>query len=323
MDLLFGKTPGNEQAELKLSLGFIDADISFNKIKPDLRTATSKLIEVIGKPTYEGIVAEYKKPTPTELDLIELAQYAVATAAYRLYAPANDLQHGNNGRKMLTDEHSKTPFEHMIVASNDDIEKRSFRALDELIKYMDADYVLWKASAQYKASHKLFVRTTAEYDLHYVMNSRLLLIKLQPGMALAEKREILPRITREVFDVLKAKRNGTNTTPLTETEQVLLPLIQEACVYSSLSWGIPRLQATLFPEGILQSIRSDRATIKGRTAFQGNQVDQLSQLFKEDSARVLMEIEKVLKPEEVVVVDPNAVPEEPFGFSEDDNFVST
>ena len=323
MELLFGKPGADPKAELKLSLGFIDADIKFEKIKPDLRTATSNIIETIGQVTYDSIVVHYKADPATETYLVELAQYAVATAAYRLYAPANDLQHGNNGRKMLTTDNSKTPFEHLIVASNDDIERRSFRALDELIKEMDANYATWKTSDQYKASHKLFVRTTKEFDTYYVMNSRLLLLKLAPGLAIAEKKEIFPRIGKEVFDAIKTKREGN--TALTPVEEELLDLSQEACVYAALSWGILRLQATLFPEGVLQSVRGDRATIKGRMPFIGNQIDQLAQLFSADSARVLKDLEEVMQAQEPIVPEDETViaPDEPYGFNEDDTFVTT
>jgi hypothetical protein len=320
---------------LKTALGFIDADLPYVKIMPDLRTATAQFIEVIGQDTYDDLYAIYTESNdaPDEATtgdnayMLQLAQYAIATAAYRLFAPANDLQHGVNGRKMLKDEESgyERPYEHMLVASNDDLERRSFRAMDDLLKVLDELSDTWKDSNEYKASHRLFVRTTAEFDMYFPINSRLLLLKLQPGLAQAERREILPRITKEVFGTLKAKRNGTNSTALTATEQVLLSLIQEACVYSALSWSMPRLQATLFPQGILQPVRGDSATIKGRAVPQGNQIDQMAQKFALDAAKVLADIEAVLQPEEVPTpVNSEAAPKSvPFGFDDDSAFVST
>ena len=333
MKLLFNKQAADFSQEIKDTLAFIDADFPFKKIKPDLRTATAQFIEVVGKEVYADLYAIYTEsneaPAETEAGdnayLIELAQYAIATAAYRLFAPSNDLKHGVNGRTMLSTEDDKTPFEHMLVASNDEMERRSFRAMNDFLKVLDDLSDTWKESDAYKESHRLFVRTTADFDRFFVINSRILLLKLQPALALAEKREIIPRVTRDVFETMKAKRNGTSETALTDKEAKLLPLIQEACVYTALAWGIVRLQATLFPEGVLQPLRGERTTIKGRAAFLGNQIDQLEQKFNEDAAEVLKEIESVMQPEveETASLGEQTSEEDLFGFDADSNFVST
>ncbi len=302
MKLIFGLVEEDFSEEIKKALGFIDHDVPFIKMKPDLRTVTSKLIRFIGKETYAdlSLIYENHEDAPAETtagdnaNLLELAQSYVATAAYRLFAPVNDLQHGKNGRKMLTDEDSKTPFEHMLVASNDELERRSFRAMDDLLYILDEISTTWKGSDNYKATHRLFVRTTDDFDTFHVMGSRLLLLKLQPDMEYVETRQILPRIGKDVFDALKQKLNGTATDALSDKEKDLLPLLKEAAVNGSLSRGVIRLQGTLFPEGLLQQTRVDRATIKSRMGFIGNQVDQASQFFSQTADRVLKDIEAVI-----------------------------
>lgn len=299
--LLFNKVPADFPAEFKSALGFVDADFKFNKLRADLRTTTNELVKIIGQEVYDEIYGWYiGAPDPDQTAMVEAAQYAVASGAYKLYAPINDLQHGVNGRKMLTSEDSKTPFEHMLVASDDELERRYFRAIDDLLELLDVASATWKASVEYKESHKNIVRTVDEFNEYWTMNSRLLLIKLSPGIAKAERQEIAPRIGSEAYQALKDKRDATDQTALTALQAVLLPLIQEACVYYSLSWGVPRFQATLFPEGILQPVRTDRQTVKGRVGYTGNQVDQAAQLFKRDAEDVFLEIERILKAQEVV-----------------------
>src|SRR5690606_34832804 len=158
---------------------------------------------------YLEIVATYEDDFDYETtvgQILQFAQNAIANLAYRYFAPSNDLQHGNNGRKMLTSEDSKTPFEYMIVASNDEMERRSHRAMDNLINLLDESSNTWKASDNYKATHRLFVRTVKEFNQFYTINSRYLLEKLSPGIAMAEKRLIIPRIGQTAYDALKAKR---------------------------------------------------------------------------------------------------------------------
>src|SRR5690554_535265 len=229
MKLLFNKTDADFSKEFKTALGFVDADFKFVKLAQDLRTATRSLITIIGSDTYLEIVDTYESDTidyeTNAVAILRLAQNAVANHAYRLFAPANDLQHGVNGRKMLTTLDSKTPFEHMLVASDDEMERRSFRAMDDLINLLDESSATWKDSDNYKASHKNFVRTVDQFDQFYTIESRFLLQKLSPGLALAEKREIISRIGISAYAALKVKLK--ENLPLDPEEGYLISLIQE------------------------------------------------------------------------------------------------
>lgn len=322
MDILFNKVAENFQKEFKECLGFVDADFPYKKIRADIRSATSSLVKIIGLNTYEEIVTLYTT-NKDDNELLILAQYAVAIEAYRTYAPVNDLQHGTNGRKMLTDEHSKTPFEHMLMSSDDELERRQFKAMDALIDFLDAKSETWKASEEYKNSHNLLVRSVADFSNFFVIESRYLLMKLQPALSKAEREIILPRVTKATIKVVKAKVFGTNTEALTETEITLISLIKEACVYSAMAWGVIRLQATLFPSGLYQQLRGDRTTIKGRMPVTGNQADQLEQKFQEDAEKALLAIEKLLTPVVADTTEETEATEVSPEFDDDENFVST
>lgn len=334
MRLIFEKQGIDGSDELKEVLGFIDADLRLSNIKSDLRRATYDLIKVIGLDTYKEILGLYVSGVPNATDtpwtedlikeLVTLAQYQVAVTGYSYYAPSNDLSHGNNGRTMEMGEHQKMPFEHLLVRDDEALQRRGYRGMDDLLNFLDEHSEVWKSSEEFKVSHRLFVRTVREFDQYFHMDSRLLLIKLSPGISICEKREILPRIGLEQYELIKAKRQGTNENPLTEVEEVLLDLIQEACVNASLAWGLPRMRATLFPEGVMKQVHSERNTIKGRSMTMGNEIEQMVQLFKRDSLRVLQDIEALVAIPDPV--DPNTnIQAQPldYGFDEDDNFVNT
>lgn len=327
MDLLFTTGTGFSK-ELKNAIGFIDSDIPEIKIKPDIRTATRELINVIGNTTYAAIVANYKLPDGDEDrddTLTEFAQSAVGIPAYALFAPANDLGHSPNGRKMRVSDDEKTPFEWMMARDDDNLQQRGMRAIDQLIKYMDGSFDPWKESDAYKESYKLFIRSTEEFNEHYQIDSRLLLLKLKPGINNCEKREIVPRIGNDLYKVLKEKRLDPVKDPFTDDEMLLLSYIQEACVFYALAWGIPRLQINLFPEGISQAIRSERMTVKGRVVPAGMEVSQTQMLFEKDAARLFIEIEALVKKmNPPPVAEPDRFFEHlPYGNAEDDVFVNT
>lgn len=342
MELPFSTVDTEFQKEFKDALGFTDADIPLRKIKPDLRNAAEELINLIGKPTYDSLIANSKLNIAGEsgatapyqdVYLTELFRYSLSTIAYALFAPSNDLGHTPNGRRMRSSEDEKTPFEWMMARDDDNLQRRSYKATDSLINYLDENSDQWKDSEAFTASHKLFVRSLKDFEPRYQLSSSLLLLKLSPGLDMCEKRDITSRITKELFDALKAKvlyfakePNGTGQEAITANEAIMIELIKDACCYYSLAWGIKRLQVNLFPEGILQPIRSDRATLKARSVPQFLEVDQVSNLFQEDCNNALAEIEshyKVMFPPTVEETTTTTKTEDPYGFNEADNFVNT
>ncbi|MFD2824808.1 DUF6712 family protein [Lacinutrix iliipiscaria] len=329
------------QKQYKEALGFTDADIPLRKIKPDLRNAAQELIDLIGKSTYDSLIANTElniegaedASTPyQDEDMTEIFRYALATMSYAMFAPSNDLAHTPNGRRMRSSGDEKTPFEHMIVRSDDVLQRRSFKAADRLLNYLDQNSDTWKDSDAFKASHKLFVRNLKDYEPRYQLSSSLLFLKLRPGLEMCENRNILSRIGSTVFESLKAKvlyfakePDGEAQEAITLNEARMITLIKDACCYYALSWGIKRLQINLFPEGVLQPVRGDRATIRGRSVPQFLEVDQVSNLFLEDCNKSLKEIEdhyKVMFPPPVVETS-ETESEDPYGFNKNDNFVST
>lgn len=328
MKLIFEKSEGIFGKELKEAIGFIDADFKFRKMRQDIRSATKELIDIIGQPTYDHIETEYQKEDDDQgkdKTLIEMAQAAIGLQAYRYFAPANDLAHTPNGRKMRNSEDEANPFPWMVDKNDDENQRRAFRAIDDLIAYLDENVASWKTSDAYKETHKHFIRSTKEFDQFYSINSRLLLMKLAPGIDMTEKSDIASRLGIELYNSLKEKRK--NNTPLNPNEENLILLIQKACAYSSLAWGLPRLQMTLFPEGILFAYRSDRSTTNARKPSEQMHVDSMAQKFSQDADRALKEIEEHITEH----YTPEEEDEDPFdvqayadkNFNDDDTFVNT
>jgi hypothetical protein len=342
MELPFVNTTPEFELEYKQALGFVDVDIPYIKLKPDLKLAANELISLIGETTYEALITNYKKKKEGEEgatspyqdeELKEAFQYALAAFSYMLFAPSNDLAHTSNGRRMRSSDDEKTPFEWMITNSDDVLQKRAYKAFDSLLKYMDANFDAWKASDEFKITHKLFVRTLEDFSAAYVIDSRLLLLKMVPGLNQAEQREIAPRLTSGLSATLKDKiiykasgETSDTSKAITEDEALLIDLIKEASAYYALYWAIPRLQINMFPDGIVQMVRGDRATIKGRTIPAVPIIDQISKLFKADADNALINIEnqiKVMFPPEVIEQTEAESNEDLYGFAEDDNFIST
>jgi len=284
MELLFTDNTGT--AELKDLLGFIDVNIPFKNIKGKIKTATNDIINLIGQETYDLAVVEYEKESGADLDFIFAVRYPIAIQAYRKFAPHNDLSHTAAGRLNRLEENQKSPFQWMIDKDDDALERSYYEALDDLIKFLDLNIVSWKATDQYKLTHKLFLNNAFDFDSFFpIGNSRLLLLKLAPGIRLCENKEIKPRIGAELFAALKEDASEYES---------LLDKIKEACAYYSLAWAMRRLSVQLFPEGALQGYKSDRLNMKASKPAENNEAYAVAAYFEIDAKNAFDEIESMI-----------------------------
>ena len=315
MKLLF-----KDDAQFNDLLGFVDADLEIGKMKSELFTATKDLISLIGKEAYsyalglalkeeqsaeEGSAVEF---SDEEADSLYNFRYPIAVDAYRHYAPSGDLSHTNNGRKMRNDEYEKSAFEWMINRDNEALEKRYYKALDNLLDHLDdTDPVLvaagegtaelkWTGTEAYQKTHRLFVRKTSDFDPYHPINSRLLLLKLQPGLSRCERFEILPRIGAEKFEQYKQQLNGTAPADSDELDESLLNLIKAACVYYAMDYALKRLRVQLFPDGVLQRYAGERVNTINTKVPERLEAEIAAQAFAADAEKELRAIEEYLKP---------------------------
>ena len=328
MKLLFEISATSE--EIKELLGFVDADLNPVNLQPDLRTATRDVINIISKEVYDYAIAAYNdgsiEQDYDDIDylLVQAIKYPIAVNAYRLYAPSNDLSHTNDGRKMRNEEHEKNAFEWMIDRDNDSLEKRYYRALDDLIHFIDnlsggdpenPIYTLWKNSKEFQKSHKLFVRSTNDFEDYFPIHSRLLLLKLQNGLSRCERYEIAPRLTSAVFNDLK-ERYSNQTEITDEKELKLIDLIKETCCFYALAWAIPKLSINIFPDNIVQKYHGERATTKASMVPALNESEWARSSFEISYHKSLREIEDLLKP----AIDPTDTIVSPDIISDDHSF---
>lgn len=323
MDLLFQTEGTAGNTELKELLGFIDADLKLKNLIPDLLTSTNEVIELIGQQVYNEAIKAYNGNSDIEKKFVFAVRYPIAINAYRLYAPSNDISHTNNGRKMRQDDGEKLPFEWMIDRDNDALEKRYYRALDDLIKFLDQQpdgtlKTAWINSDAFKSSHNHFLRTVKDFDTFFPIKSKLLLLKLMPGINDCEQYEIRPRVGVDKFNALKALLKNNND--ITDEKDIdLIRLIKKACVSYSLAWAMPRLSVQLFPEGVLQHHTSDRATTRGYKPTLKSETQVAKEAFLQDSKRVFAEIEQLMKPPPEINEENKIIPDQLFG----DKFFST
>lgn len=319
MKLLFNTTTSAGNTELKEMLSFIDADLKLKSLLPDIKTATKKVIQFIGKDVYDLAIAAYEQSSTSDEDteFINAVRYPIAIQAYRLYAPSGDVAHTNNGRKMRQDDGEKLPFEWLLDRDNKAHEIRYYRSLDELIDFLDNTdddelNQIWKQSEHFKVSRNLFVHSTNEFNDIFPIESRLLYLMLTPGLKNCEEYHIKALIGQDKFSSLKTTLLNDND--LTEEKDIeLIRLIKEACVFHAMAWAMPRYSVNLYPEGVLQHYVSDKNTTKAAKPTLKSEPTEAKQAFEADSQKALIAIQKLFEPPKIEEPEKSLIPEQLYG----------
>ena len=279
-----------DNKELIPHLPMLDSSITFARLSQDLLLATEKIIKIIGNEMYNHIIGLYENSNRTDADnyLISVVAYPIAVDAYRKYVVQNDVAHTNEGRKARLNEYEKMPFEWLLDRDNKASEKKYYKGIDRMIEYLDNNNPNnWKSTEQYKNSHNSLFRTTAEFDEYFSIESRYLLMKLAPGIKKCIDEEIIPRITQLIWNSLITELTDSKAI----SDVVSLSKIKKTCAYYALSWGVLRMSATLFPEGVMEKYIEVRMQIP-----EVKSIGVVAKLFENDYEKTLLEIESHIAP---------------------------
>lgn len=297
MNVLFNRE-GDAKAstELKDLLSFIDVDLKYKNIKSDIISATREVISIIGKELYDIAFADYNSKTDAKEDLVYHLRYPIAINAYRLYVPNNDIAHTANGRKMRQDDNQKQAFEWMIDRDNEMLERKYYRAIDDLLHYLEESEPTWKTSDAYKKLQLSIFKTTDDFNQHFKIDSRLLLMYLQPGIKQCLTTDIKVRVGADVLDTIISEEVNPEL-------QELQFFVKQACAFYAMAWAMPRLSLQLFPQGILQSYVGDRATTQAKQVANSNSLAFAKQYFEDDYKKAIASIETIVKASQPVSED--------------------
>lgn len=245
MKLLFNHT--NEgQAEIKATLGFLDANFTYANLEPDIKLNTPYLIDLISQSVYDKIATHYEDGAEDEnLDLaLQYCRLYILSMAYLDFAPNNDMNHSNSGRSFQNEDKQKLPWQWQIDSDNAAIAERAYKALDRLFALLDETaWTEWTNSEAYKTANKLFIKDAITFDKTFSINrSAQLYYRLVPFMDDIEIEYINPILTDTNADTLRQV-----SSPTAEQKQLLM-LIKKAIAYFSLSKAMQSFPVQMFPK---------------------------------------------------------------------------
>lgn len=308
----------NESSELKDILGFVDADILFSEMKADLKSATRALIHIIGKDTYQEISDNYEDGDESNNDeVLEQTRYVIALGAYISFAPNRDLAHTPQGRKMRVDNNEKAAFEWMLDRSNEQLERKYHKGIDELLIILD-DSDTWKESMEYQKMHSSWVSDTMILKEFYPQGTRYLLLNMAPALRRSQSNDIKSRLKKDIYDSINTQLKKGDTIS-NEIESNILNRCREIMVNKALASTLLKSRVTIFPEGILQAYTGDRNTTKPRQVPIAQAIELTALSFDNQAKQLTIELEEYLA---ALEPKPGYVSRTGYIANNNDNFIS-
>lgn len=181
--MLFNKN-GKGSEELYGISGIFQASTDYRSIAAEIDSATAEVAAIVGSAVMESAEEIYDKEAPTdgEKALLAAVRLPVAYLAIGMYSKLAGVSHGDTGRKMKVGDDEKIPFEWMIDRDDRELRERYYRALDALIRHLEAtENESWKNSdTRSSAADCLVGDLTAVERVYPIEHSYYMFYRLLP-----------------------------------------------------------------------------------------------------------------------------------------------
>lgn len=189
--MLFNKNNEGSLEIYNLS-GAFEANTPFSAIASEVISATTDVAAIIGNAVIEAAQTIYNKQTPTdeERTFLDTVRRPIAFLAVGNYARITLLRHDATGRKMVTGDNEKVPFEWMVDRDDRELRERYYRAMDALFAYLTKTNVsAWKETDAYKRASASLVDSLSKMEEVYpVDHSQYTYYMLLPLMLEAQAK---------------------------------------------------------------------------------------------------------------------------------------
>ena len=303
--LLFNKS-GEGIEELREFLPNLYASIDFNEIKTYLDESTDKLIEDIGKETYQVAAAHYESndfgsTSSDELklknELVRLFRVPVSQFAYLEFAPIRDLKDDGNGRRLHVDENSKIPSDRLIDRQEEKIFQRAYRGMDRLIDFLNDNKVTfqdWLNSELYKQRSSLLIPDPKSFDdIFPIENSSWLFLKCLPFNKQSQDHAI-KYIGETRFQSLLTH---LPTKAWEGVEEELYNHLSIAIAYSTMAKAYKRLPIRMLPDGMVKMYHSDRNNSKGSLPVDPRERFEVASNLQKEADEALISVQEIIRSE--------------------------
>ena len=304
--MLFNKANKGKE-EMKSILGFIYATNSFENLKTDLLLAEDDMRSLIGDDLFDAVQVYYTagpsddpdEDETTAFELIPYIQAPMAFYAYKNYATHGDLAHSEKGRRILTNEQEKMPFEWMIERDDQSMLAKAHKLTDRLLAFLEKNKENvfiednWTTKPVYLATKQLFVNNATDFDQVFPIDkSRRFFLKVASFIREIEETTLFSVLGKTDYDALKLEISASEA--ISDDSKALLAMIRVPLVLYTMVTAIKRLSIEILPEGLFQNYVPDTQTIRAKSASPIELKKQVAASLSSDADNALIRLQEFL-----------------------------
>ncbi|MBQ9309888.1 MAG: hypothetical protein IJ222_03390 [Bacteroidales bacterium] len=266
--MLFNKN-NNGSEELHALTGVFQAGAKFSAVRPELLQAGHEVSAIVGKEVIAAAQEIYDadNAADAELEFVDAVRRPVAYLAVLMFSKANTVVHGEQGRKMKTDENEKTPFAWMLDRDDRELRERYYGALDALLLYLKENkpdlYAGMSSRAKLDGS---IVRDLADLEAVYpVEHSYYMLYRLTPMFLEMQDTRLRAIIGEDNLSALLAGESAISASMISNSRKFV--------ILTGLSTAVRRWGIDIFPLAIARRFAP---------SYQGNQESRAATLNEID-----------------------------------------
>jgi len=244
----------------------LDANFNFALIKPSIEAAQNTYIKkLIGAELLERLLTgiEDDDLNAEESALLLKIKAALAPISVFSYTDIGNITFTESGMHTLHNENQKPAFEWQVQRFKNTVQDIAYTNFDLLLEFLESnatDFPLWTDSTAYTLYNATLIRTAAEFQLSYNINSsRLVFMALLPKMQYVEDLEISSVLCTYYAELLEKQIAET----LTASDKIILPYLKKAIARLTIAIGLVDLSIEANVFGVIKHESTGTSTYKG------------------------------------------------------------
>lgn len=236
--------------------GSANVSLELDTIAPTmLEAAHAHLIPWLSEPLWNDLVDAVANDdaTSAEADLLPYVQRPLAYLTLYEYSRIGGMMMSEAGMFRIESEDRKSAYKYQENNYREYMLHHGYEALERMLTYLEeneSDFSGWANSSAYTANKALLINTAADFRARYSKYiSRYTFEMLRGIIQDVETMAIIPTLGQEQYDAIK---EAILAKDLSEAEQALLPLLQQAVAHYAVQEAMVRHLVQLQGNRIIQ-----------------------------------------------------------------------
>lgn len=191
----------------------VEHDFDIEKIKPDLKFASTIVRGLIGPEQYDELLTAFDNDTltPAQSDLLDKLRDVIANLALSYAVDSQQLKLSNLGFNRYESGDFKSPFKYQTDNLQHFFLQRGYQTAETLLEFLEVNtalYPTWAGSSAYTINKEFYINSAKDFNRYYeIRNSRVTFMHMMSIMRFVDsilEEVISPQLALEIHAEIEA-----------------------------------------------------------------------------------------------------------------------